>query len=287
MHINAYAKINWTLDVIGMLANGFHSLDTIVHNISLYDKLVLEANDTVTLKVNGDASVPDDESNLCYKAANALMPYRVHNKGVKITLTKEIPTGAGLGGGSSNCAAVLLGLNRFWSLNIPLDDLAEIAIRIGSDVPFFLYGGLARLQGQGERISLYSCETTYHLIIIMPRIRLSTGKVFSIFNINHVDKHPDNDRMLKAIQSNDWMQLRASSCNVLTPASKTLCNEIEYLLTLLQHNNAHISFMTGSGSAVIGVYKSCYARDDAFRSLSTTHQCYRARTQNKAVYIRI
>lgn len=283
MRLTAFAKINWTLDIMGRLPNGYHEMDMLMQPISLYDTLTIDPADTLSLQITGDIPLAPDENNLCLKAARALGRYLKSPMGARICLEKHIPMGAGMGGGSADAAATLMGLNRLWNLNLSIGQLADTALLIGADVPFFLYGGLARAQGVGEKLTLYPCDKTYPLIILKPECTLSTQKVFAQFSLEHRVNRPNNDAALKALQTGDLMLLRASLGNVLTPVSGTLCPDIAQALAALTRHGAAAAFMTGSGSAVVGVYKGPEARDNALTALEKLFPCYPARTRQKAV----
>lgn len=283
MRLNAYAKINWTLDILSRYENGYHEMDMIMQSISLCDSIILKPFNGLGLSITGDVSVPNNADNLVIKAAKALLPYTDGFKGVHITLEKHIPVGAGLGGGSADCAAVLLGLNRLWHINLSKEELASIAASLGADVPFFLYGGLAQSQGIGEKLTLHSCKYNYPLIIIKPEAPLITKKVFAAFQLEQKENKPDTTSALRAIQTNDLMLMRQSLGNVLTPVSCFLCPEITNSLHALVRHGATISFMTGSGNAVVGIFKSTQSRDNALAALECNHLCYAAKTQNRSI----
>ena len=178
MLIRANAKINWTLDTVGMRADGYHLLDMLMQSISLHDTLTLEPAEDVTFSADGATRVPQDEGNLALRAALALRRHAGTAQGAMIHLHKRIPSGAGLGGGSADAAAVLHGLNALWELNLPMETLRQIGLTLGADVPFCLIGGLAHVQGIGEVIEPLPCPRIYHLVIIQPCRALSTPQVF-------------------------------------------------------------------------------------------------------------
>ena len=153
LKIQARAKINWTLDVVGTLPNGYHDLDMLMQSVTLCDQMTMEEAPQLSLYVRaqGRAFVPADGNNLVLKAAAALQAATGCTRGARITLKKYIPVAAGMGGGSSDAAAALVGLNRLWGLGLSADRLEEIGLTVGADVPFCVRGGLQRAQGVGER----------------------------------------------------------------------------------------------------------------------------------------
>jgi 4-diphosphocytidyl-2-C-methyl-D-erythritol kinase len=181
--IPAFAKINWSLHVLGKRADGYHEIDTILQTISLHDTLTVEQ--TVDAEIRlwcDDRSIPGDETNLVWRAAEALRERYSINDGVKINLEKRIPSEAGLGGGSADGGATLLGLITLWGLGISHNDLAEIASQLGSDVPFVLVGGTSRATGRGEMIEPLQDAPEHHLVVIKPNANISTTKAYEALN---------------------------------------------------------------------------------------------------------
>ena len=148
----AHAKINWALEVTGVRPDGYHALDMLMQRIDLADELFMEPARWISLTVDGK-SIPSGGRNLVVRAANALNEYMGTRRGARIRLKKRIPVRAGLGGGSADCAAALLGLNRMWRLNLPESKLMEIGLRLGADVPYLLRGGFARVRGIGDELT--------------------------------------------------------------------------------------------------------------------------------------
>ena len=179
----AHAKINWSLNILGVRPNGYHELDMLMQQISLSDELVFEPADTLSLTVGG---APGDESDLVLKAARALAELArqrgMETFGARICLTKRIPSRAGLGGGSADCAETLKALNRLWNLNFPMETLLELGAKLGADVPFCLTGGLARVSGVGERIEPLRNPPHCALVLITPGGGLSTPEVFRAYD---------------------------------------------------------------------------------------------------------
>lgn len=179
----ARAKINWSLNILGVRPNGYHELDMLMQQISLSDELVFEPADALSLTVGG---APGDESDLVLKAARALAELArqrgMETSGARICLTKRIPSRAGLGGGSADCAETLKALNRLWNLNFPMETMLELGAKLGADVPFCLTGGLARVSGVGERIEPLRNPPHCALVLITPGGGLSTPEVFRAYD---------------------------------------------------------------------------------------------------------
>ena len=179
--VRAPGKINLSLLVAGKRADGFHELETIMAKINYYDELLIEPNPEgdIALICEGPEWAPEGPDNLVYKAARLLLDACGKSVDTKLTLTKNIPAGTGLGSGSSDAAATLLGLNRYLDLGIPTPELAKLAARLGSDVAFFLGGPLAFCTGKGEKIRKLRKKFHFLAILILPNVSVSTQKVYA------------------------------------------------------------------------------------------------------------
>ena len=178
MQYKAFAKINWSLDILGQRPDGYHLMDMVMQPVSVCDLITLEPDDALTLTVSGDPYIAPDAHHLALRAAQALRAYTGCTRGAHLHVHKQIPAQAGLGGGSSDAAAVLLGLNKLWELELTMDELCRLALSLGADIPFCLTGGLQRVQGIGEVLQPQSFAPAYPLLIIKPCEGLSTRRVF-------------------------------------------------------------------------------------------------------------
>ena len=258
LKIQARAKINWTLDVVGTLPNGYHDLDMLMQSVTLCDQMTMEEADTCTLLVrNGRGSfVPADESNLVLRAAAALQKATGVARGARITLRKFIPVAAGMGGGSSDAAATLKGLNELWQLGLDDDALEEIGLTIGADVPFCIRGGLQRAQGVGEKLTPLTLKRPLYLVAFQPCRGLSTKEVFTALHEDGIDPkdRPDNEAAQQALAAGDVRLLGKSLGNVLEPVSRRMRPQLDEAIRAIEESGALGARMTGSGSAVFGVY---------------------------------
>jgi len=178
LKIITYAKVNLYLDVVGKYPNGYHQIESIFQNVSLYDELVLEDScDGLCFSTN-DKSLPTDRRNLVIKAVELLKNTFKINRGINIHLHKSIPIGSGLGGGSSNCAGALAGLNLVWNLGLSNDDLIKFARLLGADVPFFLIGGTCAVGGIGDIVNKLPFSGGYYIVLIYPGLSSSTAEVY-------------------------------------------------------------------------------------------------------------
>lgn len=289
LKIQARAKINWTLDVVGVLDNGYHDLDMLMQSVTLCDQMTMEDAGELTLFVRaGSAYVPADESNLVLRAANALRAHTGCTKGARITLRKYIPVAAGMGGGSSDAAAALKGLNHLWKLGLSDDELEAIGLTIGADVPFCIRGGLQRAQGVGERLTPLPLKKPLYLVAFQPCRGLSTKEVFTSLHedgILDMDR-PDNERAADALARGDVRLLGRSLGNVLEPVSRRLRPDIDKAIRDIEAAGAAGARMTGSGSAVFGVFMHAGVCRKAAQELQKTYPtCRMMRTAECGVVI--
>lgn len=279
MRVEARAKINWTLDITGRRADGYHLMDMLMQSVTLSDTVSLEKSDTLTLTTGGETLIPADEKNLAYRAAAALKAAAGYPGGALIHVEKRIPVGAGMGGGSADAAAVLWGLNELWGLGFSQETLERIGLTLGADVPFCLRGGLTRTTGIGEVMEALPCARSYELVVIQPCEGLSTGEVFRAYHEQPQEARPDTDMAEKALATGDTALLAASLGNVLQPVSEQMRPEIGQAVSALVSGGAAAALMTGSGSAVFGVFEDGNTADRAFERLGTLYAgLWRCRT---------
>lgn len=250
----AYAKVNLGLEVLRKREDGYHDLAMVMSGISLFDELVFEIieDNEVIIDCKEMEHIPL-KNNLIYKAAFYLKDKFNINKGVKVIVKKQIPEQAGLGGGSADAAATLRGLNRLFNLNLSLDELAKYAIEIGSDVPFCIYNKLAIVTGRGENIKFLNKSLNLNLILIFPPFKAKTKEVFTNFRI-HRKNIGKIDKLVDAIKNDDLKGINENIFNDLEESY--LYEKIKPIKELLTEKGAITSFMTGSGSTIIGVCAS-------------------------------
>ena len=286
MLLHAYAKINWSLDITGVREDGYHFMDMAMQPVSLYDEIDLRPDRDLSISTGGRPRCRADESNLAWRAADLLRKETGFSGGASIHVHKSIPIGAGMGGGSADAAAVLSGLNRFWNTGLSAQELERIGLQLGADVPFALRGGLARTRGIGENLQNHPCLYHYWLVLWQPCAGLSTGRVFSLWKDDSSLARPDIDKTLEALGKGDFHALCASLGNVLQPVSSSLCPEIGRACSRLSSLGAAAALMTGSGSAVFGVFRGEDAARKAFDSLSKSEKAvFLAHTQDDSIRV--
>ncbi len=303
MKIFAPAKINIVLRVLGQRANGYHDLLMLNEKLAVADEIEIEVRgqkSEVGRRISDirhqvvvtcdDPTVPCDETNLCYKAAKALLchseqgeeshernclreilrPLKRTQNDIKIHIKKRIPVAAGLGGGSSDAAAVLKGLNELLNLNLPYVKLAELGVKLGADVPFFLYDGPAICEGIGDKITTLSKLPKMWILLINPSFPVSTKWVYEEFDkiepLRLTDKNSDVSNLARNF--NGLRELTDVVHNDLELVTATRYPEIEQIKKFLTENDAVCSWMSGSGPTVVGMFDSEKTRDNAFGKLN-------------------
>jgi 4-diphosphocytidyl-2-C-methyl-D-erythritol kinase len=174
LNLKSYAKINLSLKVLGIREDRYHEIDSEMQSVSLYDEVLLELSENGINVICAHPKVPGGEGNIAYKAARAFLSFAKINKGVRITIKKSIPAAAGLAGGSSNAAAVIAGLDRLFDTRISAVQLSSIGADVGSDVPFCLIGGRARVRGRGEVVELLPALPKMHFLLVVPDLEVPT-----------------------------------------------------------------------------------------------------------------
>ena len=252
--LHAHAKINWSLSICGERPDGYHSLDMLMQSIELCDVLSFESARFLTLTVDGQP-LPTGNRNLVIRAASALNEALGQHNGARITLKKSIPTRAGLGGGSADCAATLIALNRLWNLRLPLRTLQQIGLKLGADVPFCLQQGLARAEGVGEILTPIDNAPQIPLVMVTPGGGLSTPAVFKAWSDGGDPMTQiDNLALAEALKAGDFARAQALSHNDLEAPAVRLMPQIGTLMERFRSLGADFVRMTGSGSTVFAAF---------------------------------
>ena len=250
----ASAKINLTLDVLRKRDDGYHELKTIMQTISLFDNINLKKTDSgIALKTNL-RYLPTDERNIAYSAAKLFFEKSGIKSGININIKKTIPVAAGLAGGSTNAASVLMGLNTLFDSPFTQGDLADMGAALGSDVPFFISGGCALCEGRGEIITPLADLPKTTFLVVKPSLRVSTAKVYGGLRADKLTEHPDTDGMIDAITRGDSESVAVRMFNVLETVTAVSHPEIKRIKQEMIELGATGSVMSGSGPSVIGLF---------------------------------
>lgn len=250
----AYAKINFTLDVAELLPNGYHSLRTVMQTVSLFDAVTVVLKDRLGIHIFCDeAVVPADERNTCYKAAKLFLEaVGESDRGVDIQIEKHIPLMAGLGGGSSDSAAVLRALNILLEINMSDDRLRDIAVMVGADVPFLISGGTALCEGVGEKITTIPYNIEHNVLLVKPDFGISTPLAYKSFDENKIKSADMSAKLVSAMKNGT--DIYGYLGNDLEAAVAD--ERITKLKREIKDCGAAASMMTGSGSCVYGLFRS-------------------------------
>ncbi len=252
----SFAKINLGLRVLGKRSDGFHEIETVFQTISLKDEIeFFPVKDGIKLTCDSP-DCPSDETNLIFKAATLLKKQTNTSKGCHIFLKKEIPVGAGLGGGSSNAATALVALNKIWNTGLTINDLAILASQLGSDVPFFLYGGIALGKGRGEKLTHINSAPDYWGLLVCPNLQIFSKWAYQQFNFNLTKSFK---RSKFSVLTRNFPEFELWNSFLVNDFENIVFNsypELHSILTGLNHNDAFYARMSGSGSTLYGLFKN-------------------------------
>lgn len=258
MFAEAPAKLNLGLDVVGRRDDGFHDLRTVFQAIDLRDELRFRVSEDsgIHLTVEGPERVPMGPENLVVRAGELLDRRSNAGRGAHIHLTKVIPAGTGLGGGSSDAAATLLGLRELWDLEVDHHELAEMALELGSDVPFFLRGGTALGEGRGERLTELPGPPSCGWLIAIPTFRISTGKAYQALPHRLTPPEPKTRMLEAALRRGSFESFVENITNDLEVGVVRIQPRLAQIRQELLERGAAGVGLTGSGSALFAVFRS-------------------------------
>jgi len=263
----SFAKINWLLRILGKREDGFHELCTVFQTVSLFDEITFEESVDLTLACD-DQNIPTGETNLIFKAAERLRDEFNIKKGARIHLEKRIPAPGGLGGGSSNAAVALLGLATLWKLEIGFEKLVEIGARLGSDVPFFLYGGTAFGTGRGTQIlPLQDLEEKF-LLIVTPDVQVSTAQAFARTRAPRLTNETSKS-ILKICQNEagSFDPRQREFSNDFEKSVFQVEPEIARVKQRLLESGAKKAILSGSGASVLAIFDNEETRQATLKAL--------------------
>ncbi len=277
LQIKCPAKINLSLDVVNRREDGYHNLKMIMQEIKLYDVLTFQVSDDcrqteITLE-SDNAVLPLNESNLIYKAAKLFFEKTGISASARIHIRKNIPMGAGLGGGSTDAAGTLLALNKIFGEPLTMAELAPMAKSLGADVPFFLHGGCMLAEGIGEILTPVPPLQNVYIVLAKPPVHISTPWVYKNLVLTEKTIHPDTHSVIEALETNNLQLLSESAGNVLETVTAKEYPQIEEYKGIMKRHGASYSLMSGSGSSVFGIFSNETDALSALTEFKTITSC--------------
>lgn len=263
--LKAYGKINLALDVVRKREDGYHEVRMIMQTVKMYDYIKIKKSKEEGIRVYTNLSfLPTDENNLVYKAAKLLMDEFNINQGIDIQLDKFIPVAAGMGGGSSDAATVMVGINKMFGLGLKKNELMERGVKIGADVPYCILRGTCLAEGIGEKLTTLKPMPNCYVVVIKPAISVSTKFVYENLKANELSYHPDIDGMISDIEAGDLRAVAGKLGNVLETVTEEEYPVIADIKKSLINDGAINALMSGSGPTVFGLFED---RDVAEKAL--------------------
>ena len=288
IELKSRAKINLSIDVLGKRPDGYHLVEMIMQTIDLFDNIKIFSLEEDQIIISSNSKdIPVDSSNIVYKAANLIKQEFNIKKGVEIYIDKNIPIAAGMAGGSSNAAAVLVGLNKLWGLNLSKNELKELGLQLGADVPFCIEGEASLAENIGEKLTnIEGLSQDVFILVCKPELFVSTKEVYEAIDSKIIEKRPDNKLLIRLLKENNIELLAKNMYNVLESVTKEKYPIIKEIEKIMIDNKALGAMMSGSGPTVFGLYTN---EDDAQRCkkilLENFKQVYIVKSHKKGVEI--
>lgn len=250
----SYAKINLTLDVLGKLDTGYHEVKMIMQSVNLFDLIIVDKEPSRIKISTNKKSIPSNSKNIAYKAAVAFFEATGIRGGAKILIHKNIPVAAGLAGGSGNAAAVLCALNLLYNANLSEQELLEIGLSLGADVPYCILGGTYLAEGIGEKLTKLPDFIGVTVVLVKPPVNISTASIYNKIDSATNLAHPDTDAVVCAIEKKDINSVSHGLSNVMEAVTEKDCSEIVKIREDMMAQGAIGSAMSGSGPTVFGIF---------------------------------
>ena len=255
IRLKARAKINLGLDVLGKREDGYHEVRMVMQTIGIYDRLILTKIPEEEIRITSNlAFLPVNENNLIYKAIKLLKDEYHFPGGISVDLNKFIPVAAGMAGGSTDAASTMFGVNRLFGLNLSMGKMMELGVRLGADVPYCVMRGTALAEGIGEKLTRITPVPHMWILIAKPQINVSTRLVYEQLDMGGIQKHPDIDGIIRAIEAQDVVRIAQSMGNVLENVTVSLYPVIETIKQDMLSHGAINAMMSGSGPTVFGIF---------------------------------
>lgn len=253
--VEAPCKINLTLDIIDRRQSGYHDMEMVMQSLDYFDTITIRETGTNIIEVTDQSpQLLQGKESISYRVAQEFFDFTgEQNPGIEIDIKNKIPACAGLAGGSADGAAVLVGLNEMFGSQLSQKQLCSIGLKVGADIPFCIVGGTALTEGIGEKITALSPLKGGYFVVMKPEWGVSTPEAFALYDQSLVERRPDNKQMLQAIQCQDLELIGKTFCNVFQDVLKS--EEIDSICNKMKSLGALGASMTGSGSAVFGIFE--------------------------------
>lgn len=273
MKIKAYAKINISLDIVGKReSDGYHLLKMIMQNIDLYDEISIEKQKKdITISCN-KSYVPTDSRNLAYKAASLFKETYNIEDGVHIDIVKNIPVSAGLAGGSTDAAAVLKLMNKIFKVNASNEELMELGLKLGADIPYCINGGTALCEGIGEKITSLPAFKDKILVLVKPSFGVSTKEVYKAFDLDKVRLHPKTENLIEAMEQDNLYYVASNMKNLLENVTLRKHNILIKIKEEMNKYGAVGSMMSGSGPSVFAFFDDMLKAQKCYEKMRENHR---------------
>ena len=288
IQLKSRAKINLSIDVLGKRPDGYHLVEMIMQTIDLFDiiKIFSIEEDKIIIESNSK-DIPLDSKNIVYKAADLIKNHCNIRKGIKIYIEKNIPIAAGMAGGSSNAAAVLVGLNKLWNLNLSKEELKVLGLKLGADVPFCIEGEASLAENIGEKLTkIDGLSQDAFVLVCKPDLFVSTKEIYKEIDSKIIEKRPNNKLLIQLLKENNIEMLAKNMYNVLEEVTKEKYPVIKEIEKVMMENDALGSMMSGSGPTVFGLYDNKEQAENCKQILlESFKQVYVVKVHNKGVEI--
>lgn len=270
--LKAPAKINWTLDVLRKREDGYHDIATIMQSVAIYDEIIMKKLEKPQIYVKASTpNIPEGRANIAYRTAELMLDTFKIDGGIDIYIRKNIPTAAGMGGGSSDGAAVMLGIKEMYDIDVSLEELIKLGKNIGADIPFCIIGGTALAEGIGDKLTQLPPIDKIWLVVVKPKISISTAEVYNLVDTKRRYKRPQNEMFVHALYQGDLGSAAQIGSNALEEASAKLHPEIHDIKERLIAEGAMYALMSGSGPSVFGAFEG---REEAEEAYNILKECY-------------
>lgn len=274
IYTKARAKINLNLEILEKREDGYHNIESVFQKINLYDEIYIRKNQTNTFELETNFKVLNNNENIVYKAYISLKEKYPNITGVSVKINKKIPMQAGLAGGSTDCASFILGMNKLFNLNLSKNEIEDISKKLGADVVPCLYNRAIMSEGIGDKVTQINTNFKYYILVIKPEVSCSTKEMYEKLDLQNKFMYYNKSKsIIKALENNNLEVLCDNLYNAFEEVvePKEIIKKLKFELINLGAIN---SLMTGSGSAVYGIFKNKQEAKKAYKILKEKYQVY-------------